>query len=141
MAPKSKAKVFHALSLGRSLALSGGFAATRSFVPEARMFPFTRAGGDAAGSGPVMLECVRLGNKESWLCEIAAGMAVFHRPLNRLRVFSDLMQAMIADCEDKKMASLAFDDEDSEAVETPRKARAPSRERRKKESAKKKRDS
>ena len=81
-----------------------------------------------------MLECVRLGNKESWLCEMATGVAVYHRPLNRVRVFSDLMQAMIADCEDKKMASLAFDDEDSEAVETPRKAKAPSRERKKKPS-------
>ena len=137
MAAKCKEKTFHSVTLGRSLTVSGGYTPTKTFVPDSRMFAFTRGGGDAGNSREEVLECVRLGSRESWLCEMATGQAVFHRPLSRMRVFRMLTKALTTDAGpvDKQMASLAFDDDISEEAETPTKSSAPTRDRKKKSPA------
>ena len=137
MAPKSKVKTFHDLELGRSLTLSGGFCPSKQFVPLTRDFTFTSGSGEAAQGRSCVKECVLLSHKEPWLCEIATGQAVFQRPLARVRIIRDMCHQLAngkGDV-DKKLASLAFDDGDSEDVATPIKGQKPGRDRKKKSTA------
>ena len=137
MPPKAKVKTFHPVTTTRSLTLSGGYAPSKQFVPETRNFSFTRGGGGRGVDDADLRECVRVGHRESWLCELTTGLAVYHRPLARVRILKELCQLVAGGSEatDKKMASLAFDDGDSDEVETPTKAPRPSRERKKKTTA------
>ena len=130
----SKERAFHALSMRRSLTLTGGYSG-KQFVPQTREFEFTRDGGETAAGGVDLKECVAISHKDAWLCEIATGQPKCQRPLARVRIVRELTQLLGGgsfESEDKKMATLAFDSEDSDdAHETPKKS-APPRKRTKK---------
>ena len=133
MPPRSREKAFHAIAMKRALTLTGGFSG-KQFVPETREFEFTRGCGETAAGGVEVKECVRVGHKEAWLCEIATGQPVYHRPLARVRILRELTQLVASDAEqaDKQMAALAFDSGESEDnAETPKKEAAQPRKRNK----------
>ena len=129
MAAKSKERAFHALSMRRSLTLTGGYSG-KHFVPQTRDFEFTRE--ETAAGAVELKECVAISHKEAWLCEIATGQPKCQRPLARVRIVRELTQLLGGDAVevDKKMAALAFDSDDSDdAHETPKKAPAGPRKR------------
>ena len=119
MAPK--AKPFRPLVLGRSLTLSGGFVPGKSFVPEARVVEFICGGGATAGENCLNLECVLISIKEAWMCEIATGQAVYHRPLSRVTILRQLKELVAGGSSqpDAAMAALAFADSDQEQMDSP----------------------
>ena len=96
MPPKAKVKTFHPVTTTRSLTLSGGYAPSKQFVPETRNFSFTRGGEGRGVDDADLWECVRVGHRESWLCELTTGLAVYHRPLARVRILKELYQ-LVAD--------------------------------------------
>ena len=131
MAAKSKERAFHALSMTRSLTLTGGYSG-KHFVPQTRDFEFTRGCGETAAGAVELKECVAISHKEAWLCEIATGQPKCQRPLARVRIVRELTQLLGGDAVevDKKMAALAFDSDDSDdANETPKKVSAGPRKR------------
>ena len=133
MASKPKEKAFHAVVLRRSLTLSGGFS-SKQFVPQTREFKFPRGCGGSAGEEDEAKECVRVSHKEMWLCELATGQPKYQRPLARVRIVRELTQlvaGVVAEA-DSKIAALAFESEDSDCAETPKKGPAPPRQRNKK---------
>ena len=123
MAAKSTERQFHALSMRRTLTLTGGYSG-KHFVPQTRDFEFTRGCGETAAGAAELKECVAISHKEAWLCEIATGQSKCHRPLKRVRIVRELAQLLGGDAVevDTKMAALAFDSDDSDdATETPKK--------------------
>ena len=137
MASKAKAKIFHAVAMSRSFTISGGFAPNKHFVPETRDFTFTHGDGAAGAGAATRRECVRVGHREGWLCELTTGSAVYHRPLARVRILRELSElvALSGEPQDSQMAALAFDDEEADCVETPTKAPRPRRVRKQKATA------
>ena len=133
MASKSKERAFHPVLLKRALTLSGGYSC-KQFVPQTREFHFIRGGGGVAPGPAEVKQCVRISHKETWLCELATGLPKYQRPLARVRIVRELTQLVAGDAAeaDSKMAALAFDSEDSDEAETPKKGPAPPRQRNKK---------
>ena len=132
----SKEKAFHPVVLRRSLTLSGGYSG-KQFVPETRQFEFIRGGGETCAGSVEVKECVRISHKETWLCELATGLPKYQRPLKRVRIVRELTQLVVglsgdAAEVDSKMAALAWDSDDSDDAETPKKGPAPARQRKKK---------
>ena len=119
MAPK--AKPFRPLVLGRSLTLSGGFVPGKSFVLEDRNVEFICGGGATAGGHREKLECLLISIKEPWLCEIATGQAVYHRPLSRVTILRQLKELVAGGSSqpDAQMAAVAFADSDQEQMDSP----------------------
>ena len=132
MAPKSRERAFHPVVLKRSLVLTGGYSG-KQFVPQTQEFEFICDGGEVPQGGVARKECVRISHKEAWLNEIAAGEATYTRPLARVRIVRELTELVAggnAAGPDAQMAALAFDSEDSDDAETPKKQPAPSKRKR-----------
>ena len=119
--------------LRRSFTLTGGYSG-KQFVPQTREFEFTRGGGETAAGSVELKECVKISHKEAWLCEIATGIPMYLRPLARVRIVRELTQLVAGDAAevDTKMAALAFDSEESDDAETPKKGPGPARKRKQK---------
>ena len=119
--------------LRRSFTLTGGYSG-KQFVPQTREFEFTRGGGETAAGSVELKECVKISHKEAWLCEIAMGIPMYLRPLARVRIVRELTQLVAGDAAevDTKMAALAFDSEESDDAETPKKGPGPARKRKQK---------
>ena len=133
MAPKSRERAFHAVVLKRSLVLTGGYSG-KQFVPDTQEFDFICGGGEIPQADVVRKECVKISHKQAWLNEIATGEAMYMRPLARVRIVRELSQLVAggdAAGPDAQMAALAFDSEDSDDAETPKKQPTPSKRRRK----------
>ena len=89
MAPKTKTKVLQPVVQRRALALSGGLAGRKFFVPETCEFEISRSGGGSSSGlvgdrdAPVEKpqEFVLITSGEAWLCEMATGLPVYQRPL------------------------------------------------------------
>ena len=135
MASKQQGKAFHDVALGRSFTVAGGYCPGKQFVPQTKMFAFTRGCGEHGAGGPVLKECVKISHREGWLCEIATGLPKFQRPLARVRIVRDLcglVATQAGNGVDKKLAALAFEDQDSSDLETPTKEPTQKRQRKKK---------
>ena len=138
-----KVKMFHPIVQRRTIALSGGFAPTKNYVPESRHIKLTHGHGEADGDKQEYAlvahdngqgephgetkECVLVSHDRAWLCEMATGLPVYQRPLARVHILRELPELITAargtgETEgDGKMACLRYDDEDSEELETPKK--------------------
>ena len=133
----TKPKTFQPVLQRRSLALSGGFAGKKTFVPETRDFTVDWMDGDVANirdSGvpqPSAINCkgcVFISHSLPWLCEMATGQNVCQRPMARVRIVRDLMELASAgdgaqDTKDNLMQGLTFDSDSSDDFETPKKKR------------------
>ena len=123
---EKKEKVFKPLQVSRHLTLTGGYT-SKKHVPETRMFPNLRGGGDSAHAFAKEVECVLVSHQEVWLCYITTGLHPKQRPMARVRIITDLCtrlarkgptikadkQMATAIRADQRMADLAFDSDDS----------------------------
>ena len=117
MPARAKPKIFRPLQLVSHLTLTGGYT-TKKHVPQTRMFPNLRGGGEE-------VECILISHGERWLCEITTGKALCERPLARVHIIRELSKRLArkvsaAPAPDQQMAALAFDDDSSEGEETPK---------------------
>ena len=137
MAPKTKTKVVQPVVQRRALALSGGLAGRKFFVPETCDFDISCSGdilrvGERDATVEKPQEFVLITTREAWLCEMATGLPVYQRPLKRVSILKQLRAWVVAagSATDDKMAALAFDDSDSDVMETPKKKKPGRREQR-----------
>ena len=130
MTARKKPQIFRPLQAVSHLTMTGGYT-TKKYVPQTRKFSNLRGGGEGADASAKEVECVMIGHREPWLCEITTGKSVFERPLARVRIIRELYKrlarmvsataAFSCGQSDKQMEALAIDSDDSESQETPKK--------------------
>ena len=127
MPARAKPKIFRPLQLVSHLTLTGGYT-TKKYVPQTRKFSNLRGGGEGADASAKEVECIMIGHREPWLCEITTGKSVFERPLARVRIIRELYKRLArivshaaGSGADQQMAALAFDSDESDSQETPKK--------------------
>ena len=97
------------IQLEEQIAISGGLT-NKKFVLDTEMLEFPDG---------QQLSSTIIGKQETWLCQMVTNIGVWNRPLQRVRIFSELvkkMESLMLESkkmkEDSKMASLDWDDAD-----------------------------
>ena len=95
------------------------------------MFPSIRGGGESADSPAKGVECIHVCHKSPKLCEVSTGLALFHRPLARVRIIRELrslitlqmnpLRTVRTQGDDEQMDALAFGSDEGEDFETTKK--------------------